>query len=55
MGPINPNFISWWPTHMKIICQPDKMLMDLRKSKGSTEVSAISMESLVSGDYQKHF
>jgi hypothetical protein len=34
---------------MLIIGQPDKMLRDLRNSKGSRELSATSMEILVSG------
>jgi len=34
---------------MLIIRQPDKMLRDLRNSKGSTEVSARSMRIVVSG------
>ena len=33
---------------MLIIEQPDKMLRDLTNSKGGTELSALSMESLVS-------
>jgi len=35
---------------MLIIGQPDKMLRDLRNSKGSTELSAMSMWIVVSGD-----
>jgi hypothetical protein len=35
---------------MLIIGQPDKMLKDLRNSKGSTELSAMSMWIVVSGD-----
>jgi len=55
MGPINCNFISWCPTHTLIIWQPEKPLRDLRNSKGSTELSATSMEILVSGIDQKCF
>jgi hypothetical protein len=35
---------------MLIIGQPDKMLRDVRNIKGSTEQSATSTDSLVSGD-----
>ena len=35
---------------MLIIGQPDKMLRDQRNSNGSRELSATSMEILVSGD-----
>ena len=35
---------------MLIIGQPDKRLRDLRNSKGSTELSAVSMWIPVSGD-----
>jgi len=49
MNPIYHNFISWWPKHMLIICLPEKMLRDLRNITGSTELSATSMEILVSG------
>jgi len=55
MGQIHHNFISWWPPHMLIIRQPDKMLTDLTNSKGSKEFSATSMEILVSGVDQKCF
>jgi hypothetical protein len=44
------NFIPWGKLHMLIIGQPDKMLRDLRNSKGSKELSVTSMDSLVSGD-----
>jgi len=37
---------------MLIIGEPDKMHRDLRKSKGSTELSATSMWILVSHDNQ---
>ena len=41
------------PVHnVFIIGQPDHMHRDLRKSKGSTELSANSMRILVSGDNQ---
>jgi hypothetical protein len=39
---------------MLIIRQPDKMLRDLRNSKGRTELSATSIEILVIGVYQKY-
>jgi len=35
---------------MLIIGQPDKTLSDLRNTKGSTELSAMSMWIVVSGD-----
>jgi len=35
---------------MLIIGQPDKMLREVRNSKGSRELSAVSMWILVSGD-----
>jgi hypothetical protein len=35
---------------MLIIGQPDKMLTDLRNSKASTELSAMSMRIVVSAD-----
>jgi len=35
---------------MLIIGQPDKMLRDLRNSKGSTQLSAMSMWTVGSGD-----
>jgi hypothetical protein len=35
---------------MLIIGQPDKMLRDLRNSRGSTALSAVSMWIVVSGD-----
>jgi hypothetical protein len=35
---------------MLIIGQPDKMFRDLRNSKGSTQLSAMSMSTVVSGD-----
>jgi hypothetical protein len=40
---------------MLIICQPVKMLRDLRYSKESTKLSATSVEIVVSGDGQKRF
>ena len=43
-------FIPCWHLHLLIMRQPDKMLRDLRNSKGSTQLSARSMEILVSGD-----
>jgi hypothetical protein len=49
MGPIHRNFISWWPSHMLITWQPDKILRDLRNSKGCRKISTISMVILVSG------
>jgi len=55
MGPIHDNFISWWPTHMLIKGQHNKMHTDLRISKGSREFSATSIEILVSGVDQKCF
>jgi hypothetical protein len=48
-----PNKYTYIPQgllHMLIIEQPDKMLTDLRNSKGSRELSATSMEILVSGN-----
>ena len=47
-GPIHDNFLSWWQPHMLIIWQPDKLLKDLRNSKGSRELTAVWKESLVS-------
>jgi hypothetical protein len=55
MGQIHDNFISSWPTRMLIIEEPDKMLTDLRNSKGSREFSATSMEILVSGVHSEGF
>ena len=49
------NFVSWWPPHMLIIWQPVKTLRDLSNSKGSAELSATSVEILVSGVDQKCF
>jgi len=41
MGPIHDNFVSWWQLRIFIIGQSDKMLTDLRNSKGSTRLSAV--------------
>jgi len=41
MGPIHDNFISWWQLRILITGQPDKMLTDLRNSKGRRELSAV--------------
>jgi hypothetical protein len=38
---------------MLIIGQPDKMLRDLKNSKGSTDLSATSLDILVSGENHK--
>jgi len=54
MGPIHDNFISWWQLHMLTVGQPDKMLIDLRNSKGSTELSAVWMENLIRGVNQEY-
>jgi len=51
MDPIYHNFISRWPPHMLIIWLPEKMHRDKRNSKGSTELSATSMQILDSGIY----
>ena len=50
MGPIHNNFISWRQLHTLIIGQPDKMLRDLRDSKGSRDLSPKSLDILVSGE-----
>ena len=50
MGPTPDNFLYWCKRHMLIIGQPDKMLRDLRNSKGSTQLSAMSMWIVGSGD-----
>ena len=47
-GPIHINFISWRQLHKLIIGQPDKMLRDLRNSKGSEDLSVTSLGILVS-------
>jgi len=49
MEPIQNKFISSWQLCMLITGQSDKMLRDLRESKGSRQLSATSMEILVSG------
>ena len=49
-GSTHDNFIPWWQLCMLIIGQPDTMLTDLRRSKESRKLSALSMEILVSGD-----
>jgi hypothetical protein len=50
MGPTHDNFIPWGQLHMLIIEQPDKMCRDLTNSKGSTELSVMSMWIVVSGE-----
>jgi len=50
MGPTQDNFLSWWQLCMLIIGQPDKMLRDLRNITGSTQLSAMSMWIVGSGD-----
>jgi len=54
MGPIHNNFISWWQLHMLIVGQTDKMLIDLKYSKGSRELSAVWMENLIIGVNQEY-
>jgi len=49
MGTIQDNFTPSWQTHLLRIWQPDKMLRDLGHNKRSRDLSALSMESLVSG------
>jgi hypothetical protein len=41
MGPIQEKFISWRQIHILIIGEHDKMLRDLRNSKGSRQLSAV--------------
>jgi len=41
MGPIHDNFISWRKLHMLITGQHDKMLRDVRNSKGSRQLSVV--------------
>jgi hypothetical protein len=48
MCAIQSTYKSLVQLHMLIIGQSDKMLTDLRNSKGSRELSATSMEILVS-------
>ena len=55
MGPIHDNFIPSWQLRILITGQPDKMLTDLRNSKGSRELSAVWMENLIRGVNQKCF
>jgi len=50
MGPVHKNFVSWWQPNTLIIGQPDKMLRDVRNSKGSRELSATLMQNLVCGE-----
>ena len=50
MGLTHDNFIPWWKLRMLIIGQPDKMLTELRRSKQSRKLSALSMVILVSDD-----
>jgi hypothetical protein len=50
IGPTQDNFLSWWQLCMLITGQPDKMLRDMRNSKGSTELSATALWTVVSGD-----
>jgi len=49
MGPIH-NFKSWWQLQLLITEQPDKMLRDQRNNNGSRDLSAMSMEILVSSE-----
>jgi hypothetical protein len=49
MGPNHNKIVSWWQLRMFIIGLPDKMLTDLRNSKGSRRLSAVWMDSLVRG------
>ena len=48
-GPIHDNFTPCWKTHL-LRGEPDKMLRNLRHSKRSRDLCALSMESLVSGE-----
>jgi hypothetical protein len=50
IGPTEDNFISLLQLHMLIIGQPDKMLRDLRHTKGSTQLYAMSMWIVGSAD-----
>ena len=43
MSPTQDNFLFWWQLHMLITGQPDKMLRELRNTKGSTQLSAMSL------------
>jgi hypothetical protein len=49
MGPIEYKFISSWQLCTLKTGQSDKTLKDLRNSKGSRELSTMSMKILVSG------
>jgi len=49
MGPIHDNFTPWWQTHLLRIGEPHKMPRDLRHSKRCRDLSALLLESLVSG------
>jgi len=52
MGPTHKNFISWRQLCILIMGQPDKMLRDLKNSKGNTDLPATSLDILVSGENQ---
>ena len=47
MGPIHDNFIPSWQLRILITGQPDKMLTDLRNSKGSRQLPAVGMKNLI--------
>jgi hypothetical protein len=50
MGPIHDNFTPCWKTHLLRGGGPDEMPRDLRNSRASTDLSVLSMESLVIGE-----
>jgi len=41
MGPVHDKFISWKQICMLVIREHDKMLRDLRNSKGNRQLSAV--------------
>ena len=55
MGPIHDKFVSSWQLRILITGQPDKMLTDLRNSKGSRQLSAVWMKNLIRGVNQECF